>query len=91
MRPAPIPDDAIWPGARRIVLSAPNGDLTDEKIAAVEMLADVPDSIGGVRYSARCMLEPGDLEKLADGGHVWVSFYGGVPPFCVDVTDKDGR
>jgi hypothetical protein len=91
MRPAPIPDDAIWPGAKRIVLSAPNGDLTDPDIAPVELLADVPPSIGGVRYSARCMLEPGDLEKLADGGHVWVSFYGGVPPFCVDVTDKGGR
>jgi hypothetical protein len=91
MRPAPIPDDAIWPGARRIVLSAPNGDLTDPDVAPVEMLADVPESIGGIRYSARCMLEPGDLEKLAGGGHVWVSFYGGVPPFCVDVTDKDGR
>jgi hypothetical protein len=91
MRPAPIPDDALWPGSKRVVLAAPNGDLTDSKIAAVEMVADCPGSIGGFRYSARCMLEPGDLEKLADGGHVWVSFYGGVPPFCLDVTGKDGQ
>ncbi|MEV6897466.1 hypothetical protein [Amycolatopsis sp. NPDC051372] len=91
MRPAPIPHDAVWPGARRVVLSAPNGDLTDPDIAPVEMVADCPPSLGAVRYSARCMLEPGDLEKLVDGGHVWVSFYGRVPPFCVDVTDKDGR
>lgn len=91
MRPAPIPDAAIWEGARRIVLSAPNGDLTDPMIPPVEMLVDRSPSIGGLRYSARCVLEPGDLDKLVAGGHVWVSFYGGVAPFAVDVTGPDGQ
>jgi hypothetical protein len=75
MRPAPIP--------------APDGDLTNPDIAAVEMLVD--PSVGGLpRFSARCVLEPGDLDKLAAGGHVWVSFYSHVVPFSVDVTGPNG-
>ncbi len=91
MRPTPIPVEAVWPGARRIVMSAPGGDLTDPMVAPVEAVLDEPESLGGSRYSVRCTLEPGDLEKLADGGHVWISFYGAMVPFCVDVTDKHGQ
>jgi hypothetical protein len=91
MRPAPIPAEAVWPGARRVVLSPPSGDLTDPNIAPLEVVVDSPESLGGVRFNARCVLEEGDLEKLAAGGHVWVSFYGGVVPFCVDVTGPDGQ
>ena len=91
MRPAPIPSEAVWPGAQRAVIGPPDGDPTNTKVAAIEVVVDQPDSLGVVRYSARCVLEPGDLEKLADGGHVWVSFYGSMVPFCVDVTDKNGQ
>jgi hypothetical protein len=87
MRPAPIPDEAIWPGAVRKVIAAPNGDLTDETIAPVEVLMDRPESLGGVRYCVRMALEPGDLEKLQAGGNVWIAFYGAVVPFYADVTD----
>lgn len=90
MRPAPIPATAVWEGARRVVMSPPGGDLTDPDIAPLEVVVDRPQ-IGGLRYSARCVLEDGDLEKLTAGGHVWVSFYGAVVPFCVDVTGPDGR
>lgn len=86
MRPAPIPDDEIWDGSRRIVVSAPDGDLTNSLIAPIEMLVDVVPSTGGPCFSARCVLDPGDLEKLQEGKHVWVSFYGGVPPFSVDIA-----
>lgn len=85
MRPVPIPDDVVWPGAQRVVMNPPDGDLTGP-IRAVEAVADISPSTGVPVLSVRCALEPGDLEKLAAGGHVWVSFYGGMPPFSVDVT-----
>lgn len=83
MRPAPIPDAAVWPGAQRMVIAPPDGDLTNPDIAPVEALVDQA-SIGR-RLSVRCVLEDGDLEILARGGAVWVSFYGVMVPFSVDV------
>lgn len=92
MRPAAIPDNAVWPGARRVVVGPPDGDLTSTDIAPVEALVDVGQDTGIPRISVRCILEDGDLEKFADGGTVWVTFYGGqLVPFCVDVIDKDGQ
>jgi hypothetical protein len=85
MRPVPIPDNAVWAGGQRVVMAAPDGDLTNSTIAPVEVVVDQVESTGGLCYSARCALEPGDLEKLQAGDHVWVSFYGGVMPFSVDV------
>jgi hypothetical protein len=90
MRPAPIPDAAIWEGSERRVMAPPSGDPTDPNIAPVEVLIDRVAT--GIRFSVRCVLEPGDLEKLAAGGHVWVSFCGGwMPPFSVDVTGPEGQ
>lgn len=91
MRPAPIPQEAVWEGGRRIVVAPPGGDLTHPDIAPVEAVADMSASTGVVRMSVRCVLESGDLEKLAGGGHVWISFYGQMVPFCVDVTDANGQ
>jgi hypothetical protein len=88
MRPAPIPDDDVWDGARRIIIAPPGGDMTDPEISSVEVLADAVMMHGqpGPRLSARCILEAGDLDALAAGGTVWVSFYGGIlQPFSVDV------
>lgn len=83
MRPAPIPDGEVWDGAQRIVIGPPGNDL-DSQINAVEVLVD--QSTVGPRMSARCVLEDGDLDALAAGGTVWVSFYGGqLQPFSVDV------
>jgi hypothetical protein len=85
VRPVPIPDEAIWPNAVRVVVAGPGGDLTGE-IPAVEALADETHS-GWRRLSVRCALGPGELERLAAGECVWVSFYGGgMPPFSVDVA-----
>lgn len=90
MRPAPIPDAALWSGAVRRVISPPDGDLTNPTIAPVEVVIEVlPDGVPCI--SARCVLEPGDLEKLQAGGVVWVSFYtGAIPPFALTVADQDG-
>ncbi|GHH57857.1 hypothetical protein [Lentzea cavernae] len=84
MRPAPIPDGAVWPGATRIVVSAPDGDLAGD-IPSVEALVD-RSSTGWQRLSVRCVLESGDLERLAAGECVWMSFYGGMPPISVDLA-----
>ena len=86
MRVTPIPDEAVWAGARRVVMSPPDGDLTGP-IRAVEAVVDVSPSTGVPVLSVRCALEPGDLERLAAGECMWVSFYGGgMPPFSVDVA-----
>jgi hypothetical protein len=83
MRPAPIPAEEVWDGARRIVVGPPGDDL-DSVVEPVEVLADLSQI--GPRLSARCILEDGDLEQLMAGGTVWVSFYGGrLLPFSVDV------
>lgn len=85
MRPTPIPVDEVWDGATRLVFGPPGGDL-DSGIAPVEVLADRGLSTGLVRLSTRCALETGDLDALAAGGTVWVTFYGGqLLPFSVDV------
>lgn len=85
MRPTPIPDREIWPGAHRVVFGPPPDD-TSGRIAPVETLVDEGPESGYTRVSVRCALEPGDLEELLLGGTVWVTFYGGgLQPFSVDV------
>lgn len=85
MRVTSIPDNAVWEGGHRVVIGPPGGDPTGE-ISAVEAVADVSPS-GVPVLSMRCALDPGDLEVLAAGGCVWVSFYGGsIVPFSVSVA-----
>lgn len=86
MRPAPIPAEAVWEGGERIVMGPPGGDLTDPDIASVEMIRE---ELNGVPvFSARCILEPGDIELLQKGAPVWVTFYGHVVPFAVTVEGE---
>lgn len=87
MRPTPIPDAEVWEGAERKVFAAPNGDLTDDQIRPVEALVDRSPTTGGLTMSARCELDPGDLEKLLAGGTVWVTFWGAMVPWAVTVVD----
>lgn len=84
MRPTPIPDDEIWEGSRRMVMAAPGGDLTDDRIRPLEVLVDDAGD-GTPRFCARMVLEDGDLEKLQAGGTVWLAFYSCVIPFSADV------
>jgi hypothetical protein len=82
VRPTTIPDDEIMEGHRRIVMGPPLGHDVTGDIRAVEMLAG-PEGV----FRARIALEEGDLERLAAGEPFWVSFWGGVIPFDVSMTE----
>lgn len=87
MRPAPIPDSDVWDGSRRIVIAPPDGDLTSTDIAPVEALIGQAED-GGPLISVRCVLEPGDLDKLAKGGPVWVTFLSPqLVPFAIEIAE----
>jgi len=85
MRPAPIPDELIWPGTQRMVFTAPDGDMTGP-IRPVEACVNHLPS-GSRMIAVRCIPEEGDLEKLARGGAVWITFLDELVPFDVTVTD----
>ncbi len=86
MRPTPIPDE-IAPGTRRVVVAAPNGDLTDDNIRPVEPL--VTEEAGGRWYTVMLVLEPGDLDLLEAGQPIWLSFAAGVPVFQVSTGNPN--
>lgn len=85
MRPIPIPEAALWEGSKRTVMSAPNGDLLDDTIRPVEAIDEVSPTLGVRVLTVMCALDPGDLELLAAGGTVLVSFFGGMVAFEVNV------
>lgn len=83
MRPAPISDDKVPPQARRVVVMPP-GDNLDTPISPVE--AVVYTSSEGVKLLAvRCVMEDDDLERLASGEAVWITFFENIVPFDVSV------
>jgi hypothetical protein len=86
MRPTPIPDHEVWEGAVRKVIGPPGGDLTDPTIAPVEALVDRSPSSGAVNLSVRCVLEEGELEQLAAGGTIWLTFWGVMVPWSASVV-----
>lgn len=87
MRPTPIPDAEVWEGAVRRVMSPPGGDLTNPDIAPVEALFDRSPSTGALCISSRVILEEGDLEKLAAGAPIWVTFWGVMVPWSIAVAE----
>lgn len=84
MRPVPIPDDQIPAGSVRRVISGPDGDLTGPIMPIEAAVIRLPRS-GEVAYMVRCEPEEGDLETLARGGAVWITFLGHVVPFALEV------
>lgn len=85
MRPSSIPDDEVWEGAKRVVFSGPDGDLTGD-IRPAEMLVDHGPQ--GQIIRARIVLDPGDAERLAAGEPFWVSFWADhLHPFDVAMTE----
>lgn len=88
MRPIPIPDELVEPGTVRRIIAAPDGDLTNDTIRAVESLISA-DTDGIALLSMMLVLEDGELEKLqTGGGRIWLTMRGAVAPFDVRVLDE---
>jgi hypothetical protein len=89
MQPTGIPDHLIRDGAVRQTVGAPD----DPRYADVEdceaLVERGPNDLAQVRV--RLELEPGDLEDLTAGGHLWVTFLGGILPFHVTTTPPEGN
>lgn len=89
MRPTPIPDDEVWEGAYRLVITAPDGDLTGD-IRPVEAVRSL--EIGGPCISLRIGLDDGDLARLADHGVFWLTIHARqLPPFSLHVPEAGVR
>lgn len=87
MRPVPIPDELMAtrpPHERRIVISAPDGDLTNDTISAVEAIYDPND---GTR-SVMIHLDPDDQKAIADGAGIWLAFWGAMPVWAIGTTHQ---
>lgn len=84
MRPTPIPDADVWSGSRRAIYSAPDGDLTRTDVAPVEALVECSGPDGHL-ISVRCIPEADDVDQLAAGGALWLTFHGALVPFELDV------
>lgn len=85
MRFVPVPAEAVWPGAERRVMAAPNGSLTDDDIRPLEVIVDRAPDLDGETFTALVQLEPGDLEKLERGAFVAFTTYSLLPPIQVDL------
>lgn len=91
MQPVPIPDECVGPGMRRFVISPPGGDLTNDRIRAVEALAGIVD--GEARIAVLVALEPGEMERLAamPSPGLWLTFITPqISPFSVEIADGQG-
>ncbi len=86
MRPTPIPDDEVWAGHDRIVMGPPAGHEVTGDIRSVEMLVDRRGAVPV--YTARIVLEDGDLERLGAGEAFYLSMWGHVVPFDVAMTER---
>lgn len=95
MRPIPIPDECVTEGMKRVVIAAPDGDLCNPDVAAVEAvawLAELADR------AAPCItmlvaFDEEDLERLQTMQRpaLWLSMYTAqIPPFAVEVADGKG-
>jgi hypothetical protein len=84
VRPVPIPNERLWQGTRRLVVGPAGGDPTDDRIRAVEVLSEITDM--GHVFWALIALEPGDIERLQQDPHFWLSIFAPqLVPFNVDI------
>lgn len=90
MRPVAIPDEVMWPGARRVFIGVSKSQKMQdihELVAAVDQIRGGPLD-GMPRMQVRMELEPGDLDALRHNPHVWLAFLGvdeGIYPFSLSV------
>lgn len=94
MRPIPIEDD--WgEHYRKVVMAAPDNDLTNENIAPVEVFVG-PTALnsGGLinTFFIKVLLEKEDLDRLAEGQHhFWLMIHGNrLQPFALAMEVFDG-
>lgn len=83
MRPVPIDTEIArqLPGTRTVI--GPPGNQLESTIAPVEaMVEQLP---AGRAFTVRCVLEEGDLERLAAGECVHITMLGHIVPFSVGV------
>ncbi len=94
MRPIPIDED--WGQQyRKLVMAAPNGDLTDESILPVEVMVGPTQLNSGElinTFFMKIVLEPNDLELIAKGqDHFWLLIHGNrLQPFALAIEVHDG-
>lgn len=88
MKPTEIPDDEIWAGAKRVRVEGHGEEIPGVDAIVDQTRTGVLD--GAARFNIRIGLEDGDLEKLAAGGVVWLSFYGNVLPFSMEAVGPPG-
>lgn len=92
MRPVPIPDELVQGHLRRHVVAAPDGDLTNDRVRAVEVLAGVDPELG-ICQTMLVALDPGDIDRLNRMAvpAVWLSMYTPqLPVFNLEVADGAG-
>lgn len=86
MRPVPIEAEIaeLMPGQRAVIGPPLRHNFLETSLPPVEAMVE---TVGHSRaYSMRCVLEDGDLEKLAAGGAVWITILGQqLSPFAVTV------
>lgn len=83
MRPAPIEDEvARTRVGKRVVVGPPGGDLNSGIPPVEAIVRHLP---AGLALSVRCVLEPGDIERLQAGAAVWITFLDHMVPFDVEI------
>lgn len=89
MRPAPIPDWALWPGARRTMVHPPADVTPPGSVQLIEALVECDERPDEHRISVRCIPDAGDVEALADGGALWITFLGAMPIWGMQIAGPD--
>lgn len=92
MRPIPIPDECIPEGCKRYVVAPPSGDLLDEDVSPVEVVAGITEGLG-VGQCVLIALEEGELERLAQRERpaIWLTMYTNqLPVFAIEIADGQG-
>lgn len=89
MRGVPIDLSEIWPGSIRRTIGSPPGVPMDQIPpidAVLDQAADDEPLPGHPRIHLKFKLEPGELEKLGEDPHVWISLYtSSLPPIAARV------
>lgn len=87
MRPIPIPDGvAEVNGGRRVIYTAPGGDMLDDDVRPVEAIV-IDDPVDLVQVAVLIELDDDDRAAAAAGLPIWLSFKGGMPIWGISFAD----